>query len=165
MAELPASHIDDAHKLLADGEIYLYELVPLVGGGTIRFTNDNSITWRGNEYTGLPVSFSGDDISAESGHSAPKLTVGQPNLDISEFKPLIFDGALDGGTLTRIKVLLEDILANNLIRQTTVYEVRQVLIYTRTQISLQLALPSDGVTYTIPHRTYGPPDHPTVRLQ
>lgn len=162
MTALPSSHIADAHKLSADGEIYLYELVPAIGSGTFRFKNDNDATWRGNTYTGLPVSFTGEELSAESGYSAPRMLIGQPDINLSMFKALVNDGALDGGTITRIKLLLTDLVNNNLVRYVTVYDIRQVLAYTRTQISLQLALPSDGITYTLPNRQFLAPDFPTV---
>lgn len=164
MTAIPASHIADAHKLEADGEVFLYELVPAIGSGTLRFKGDNDVTWRGNVYTGLPVTFSGEEISAESGFSSPKLTIGQPTLDLSIFKPLVFDGTLDGGTVTRIKMLLSDVTNNTLIRQVLVYEIRQVLAYSRNLITLQLALPSDGVNFVMPNRQYIQPDFPTVLI-
>lgn len=165
MTAIPSSHIQDAQQLSADGVVELYELVPAGGVGTFRFKNDNDVTWRGNIYTGLPVAFSGDDISADNGRSPPKIMVGAPNLDLSLFKPLINDGTIDGGTITRIRILLADVLANNLIREVTVYEIRQVVAYTRTQITLQLALPSDGVGFSLPNRQFVAPDFPTVLLR
>ena len=145
--------------------IELYEIVPAIGSGTFRFKNDNDLTWRGNVYTGLPVNFSGEQISAENGRSLPRIQIGSPNLDLSMFKPLINDGSLDGGTLTRLRVLLSDAVGNNLIRETLVYEIRQVMAYGRTSLTLQLALPSDGVGFTLPNRQYHAPDFPTVLLK
>lgn len=165
MIAVPASHIVDAHQLTADGIIELYEVVPATGSGTFRFKNDNDVTWRSNLYLGLPVVFTGDQLTADNGYTPPKITIGAPNLDLSMFKPLINDGSLDGGTLTRLRVLLTDVLANNLIRETTVYEIRQVISYTRTQLQLQLALPSDGMGFTLPNRKYTSPDFPTVLLK
>lgn len=165
MTAIPSSHIQDAQQLAADAVIELFELVPAGGVGTFRFKNDNDVTWRGNTYTGLPVVLSGEDISAENGRGSLKMMVGAPNLDLSLFKPLINDGTLDGGTITRIRVLLADVLANNLIREVTVYEIRQVAAYSRTQISLQLALPSDGMGFVLPFRQYIAPAFPTVLLK
>jgi phage-related protein len=165
MTRIPATHIADAHKLTADGIIELFEVVPAIGSGTFRFKADNDVTWRGNPYVGLPVVMSGDEVSADNGYSPPKVVIGSPNLDLSLFKPLVNDGALDGGTFTRIRLLLTDVIANALVREITVYEIRQVVNYTRTQLTLQLALPSDGVGFTIPHRQYLAPDFPTVLLR
>lgn len=164
MTGIPATHITDAHKLTADGLIDLYEIIPAIGSGTFRFTPDNDKTWRGNLYTGLPVVFGGLEVSAENGHSTPKIVIGAPNLDLSLFKPLINDGSLDGGTFTRYQVLLADVLQDYLIRQTFVYEIRQVVNYTRTQLTLKLALPSDGFGFTLPNRQYLAPDFPSVLL-
>lgn len=165
MTGLPSSHIVDAHKLSADGLIDLYELVPAIGSGTLRFKGDQDVVWRGNLYTGLPVDFSGEQISAENGRSLPRIQIGSPNLDLSMFKPLVNAGSIDGGTLTRLRVLLTDVIGNYLIRETMVYEIRQVMAYSRTQITLQLALPSDGIGFTLPNRQYHAPDFPTVLLK
>ena len=165
MTAIPSSHIQDAQKLDADAVIELFELVPAGGTGTFRFKNDNDVTWRGNTYTGLPVVLSGEEISAENGRGSLKMVVGAPNLDLSLFKPLINDGTIDGGTVTRIRILLADVLANNLVRETTVFEIRQVITYTRTQVTLQLALPSDGIGFVLPFRQYLAPAFPTVLLK
>lgn len=164
MIGIPTTHIDDAHKLDADGFVELYEVVPAIGSGTFRFSPDSDKTWRGNLYVGLPASLTGLEVSAENGVSTPRLIIGAPNLDLSMFKPLVFDGSLDGGTFTRYRVLLLDLLANNLIRETTIYEIRQVVLYTRTQLTLKLALPSDGLGFTLPNRQYLAPDFPSVLL-
>ena len=164
MTGIPTNHIEDAHKLQADGVIELYEIVPAIGSGTFRFKNEADATWRGNLYAGLPVNFTNQEISAEHGIQPPKIMIGAPNLDLSMFKPLVHSGALDGGTLTKLRVLLTDLVEDNLIRETMVYQIRQVTGYVRNQITLQLALPSDGVGFTLPNRQYLPPDFPTVRL-
>lgn len=57
------------------------------------------------------------------------------------------------------------ILEDNLIRETLVYEIRQVASYGRTQLTLNLALPSDGMGFMLPNRQYVAPDFPTVLLK
>lgn len=164
VSEIPVEHIKDSHRLLADGRVDLFELTPSGGSGVIRFKNDNDVTWRGNLYRGLPVSISGEKKSAEVGLSMPKLQLGQPNIDLSEFKPLVYDGYLDNAIIVRMTLLLDNLLNNRLIRETMTYRVKRVEQYSRSQISLQLATLSDSLGFSLPYRQFVPPAYPSVQM-
>lgn len=161
---IPDSHIEDAHKLQADGQLDLFELVPADGSGTIRFKADNTVTWRSNTYHGLPLQFTSDGHSVDRGAESPKLVIGQPNIDLSLFKPLINDGALDGCVVTRYHILLENMLNNSSIYELFVYRGKRVESYNRSMVSLQLASLSDSLSFALPYRQYLPPDYPTVQI-
>jgi phage-related protein len=161
---IPASHIVDAHKLTADGRIDLFEMTPAGSTGILRFKADNDVEWRGNAYTGLPVTLSGEDKSATNGSAQPRMIIGQPNINLSFFKPLVYDEGFDGATIVKISILLADVLANNLIRQQTFYRVKRVESYSRTQINLILATLSDSLSFSMPFRQYFPPDFPAVQI-
>lgn len=164
MPQIPVEQIRDSHKLQADGLVDLFELTPALGSGVIRFKNDSDVTWRGNLYTGLPCQLSGEKNSAETGPTMPKLQIGQPNIDLSQFKGLIYDGSLDNAVITRITILLDDMLNNRLIRTTRVYRVKRVEGYSRSQINLQLASVSDSLGFSLPYRKYNPPAFPAVQM-
>lgn len=164
MTTIPQSQIDDAHKLTADGEIDLFELTPSTGTGVLHFKSDNEVTWQGNVYYGLPLQFSGDTKSTQGASSQPRLTIGQENIDISIFKPLIFDGTLDGATITRVHILLDDLINNRLVRTLHYYRVRRVESYSRTSVTLQLASLSDSLGFSMPFRQYLPPAFKAVTL-
>lgn len=164
MTTIPAEHIVDAHKLSADAEIDLFELTPASGTGTLHFKADNDITWRGTEYYGIPLQFTGENLSAQGGPSQPRLAIGQENIDISLFKPLVFDGTLDGAIIIRSHLLLDDVLNNRLIRSVHHYRVRRVESYSRSSINLQLSSMSDALGFTMPFRSYLPPAFPGVSL-
>lgn len=164
MAEIPLEHIKDSHQLLSDGRVDLFELTPSGGTGVVRFKNDNDVTWRGNTYTGLPVAMSGEKKSADTGLSMPKLQLGQPNIDLSQFKPLVYDGYLDNAVIIRITVLLDNLINNRLIREINTYRVKRVEQYSRSQISLQLATLSDSMGFSLPYRQYLPPAFPSVQM-
>lgn len=161
---IPASHIDDAHKLTADGVVELFQLTPASGSGTLRFKADNDVTWRGNSYVGLPMQFTTNGVSVERGADMPKLVVGQPNSDLSLFKPLINDGTLDGCVLIRYRVLLQHILSNASIFEFYTYRGKRVESYDRTMVTIQLASLSDSLGFSLPVRQYLPPDFPTVQI-
>lgn len=160
---IPTEHIVDAHKLDADGALDLFELTPSSGSGTIRFKDGNDFTWRGNLYTGVPLAFSGDEISSERS-SLPRLVIGQENVDLSIFKPLIFDGSLDGAIVTRIHILLDNLINNRLIREVFLYRVKRLENYNVVQVTMQLASLSDSLGFAMPYRGYYPPAFPAVQI-
>ena len=160
---LPPEHIVDAHKLTADGAVDLFELTP-VTGGIVRFKADNDVTWRGNLYTGLPLALTGVKLSADSAGATPKLIIGQPNLNLSMFKPLVYDGGLDGAFIRRHRILLDHLISNQDIKQSFSYVVRRVEGYSRSQITLQLTSASDTMSFTLPFVQYLPPAFPAVAI-
>jgi phage-related protein len=164
VADIPLEHIQDSHKLIADARIDLFELTPSGGTGVIRFKNDNDIDWRGNTYTGMPCSMTGEKKSADTGLSMPKLQIGQANVDLSQFKALVYDGYLDNAIIVKQTVLLDNILNNRLIREMTVYRVKRVEQYSNTQIGLQLATLSDSLGFSLPYRQFLPPAFPSVQM-
>lgn len=162
MTTIPSSQITDAHKLTADAEIDLFELTPSTGTGQIYFKSDDTITWQGNVYNGVPLTFSGDAKSTQGSSSQPRLVIGQENVDLSAFKPLIFDGTIDGATILRSRILLDDLVNNRLIRAVYYYRVRRIESYSRTSINLQLATWSGSMGFSMPFRQYLPPAYPAV---
>lgn len=158
---LPPSHISDALTLEgADGLVDLYELTPSIGTGTLHFKADNDVEWLGVVYTGVPMQMSGESNAAEGGNGDPQMTIGQPDIDLSMFKPLIRTGALDNAIITRKTVLLTDILANNDIKVTRTYRVGVVQRYSRSNINLLLRRFSAAKRVQLPVRQFLPPAFP-----
>lgn len=164
MPTFPSSQIQDAHKLIADGKLNLFELVPNDGSGTVYFKADNNVTWQGKTYTGLPLTFTGEKRSAQGASPQPNLTIGDQQVDLSPFKPFVYDGYLDGAVVTRHEILLDDLVNNRNVRATTFYRVRRVTGYSRSQIALQLATLSDSLGFSMPIRQYYPPAFPAVTM-
>lgn len=163
MPSIPASHVVDAQKLIADAEINLYQLFP-VSGGTLYFKNDNTVTWRGNTYEGLPISLSGEKWSSDTSTPTPRLVIGQENLDLLAFKGLTNDGYLDGARIVRHRVLLDNIISNLDFKQTTYFRVKRVEEYSRTKITLVLSTFSGATNQSYPFRQYLPPAFPWVDI-
>ncbi len=163
MAAPPINHVQDAQKLIADAKISLFQLYPL-SGGTVYFKADNPVTWLGQLYEGLPCEVTGEKYSADVSTPTPRLAIGQENMDLLPFKGLIHDGYLDGAKIVRHKVLLDDLLANNNVKETTEFRVKRVENYNRSQIILVLTTYSGATGQTFPHRQYLPPAFPWVRL-
>lgn len=164
MPTIPTEHIEDSHSLLAEGRVELFSLTPSGGTGTVNFKPDNTVTWRGTEFAGLPLSLTGEKRSADQGHSMPKLTIGQPDIDLSLFKPMIYDGWLDGAIVVRQTVLTDNLINNINIKEVRTYRVKRVEHYSRTQIIMQLATLSDSLGFMMPYRQYLPPAFPSVKM-
>ena len=164
MTTIPTEHIVDSHKLNADGRIELFELTPSGGSGVVRFKADNTATWRGNEYTGLPLSLAGEKMSSDSGTSMPKLVVGNENVDLLVFKPLVYDGYLDNAVVLKLTILLDNLINNRLIFESMTYRVKRVEEYGRRKVSMQLATLSDSMGFQLPYRQYLPPAFPSVQM-
>lgn len=159
---IPIEHIQDAQKLTADAEIDLFEMTPSGTTAVIYFKADNDVTWQGHTYEGLPISFAGYKKSSDGSAIMPKLTIGDGSVDLSPFKPLVYDGNLDGATIKHHKVLLDNITNNRNIKETAIYRVKRVPSYNRLVIELQLATASDALGFTLPFRQYFPPAFPAV---
>lgn len=164
MNPIPPSHVADAHALVAEGRVDLWSLTPAGETATVNFKADNTVVFRGIEYAGLPLSLSGEKRTSEQGLGMPKLTIGQPDIDLSLFKPMIYDGWLDNAVLIRRTVLTNHLIANLDISQNREYRVKRVEQYSRTQIVIQLATLSDSLGFTMPYRLYLPPAFPSVKL-
>jgi hypothetical protein len=164
MPTVPAEQIADSQLLTADAEIEMYRLTPSGSTAHIYFKNDNDVTWLGNTYTGVPLEFSGESFNAEGQVVQPQLTIGQPNIDLSAFKGLIWDGSLDNAEILKHTVLLGHILANQDIKRTRTYRVKRVDNYSAAQIVLALAVFSVAGPTMLPFRQYIPPSFPYVRF-
>jgi len=160
--QIPADHIADSHKLVADGRIDLFELTPSGGTGVLRFKDGDDQTWLGNPYTGVPVQLSGEKRTSDSGLSMPTMNLGQNNVDLSMFKALVFDGYLDNAVVVRHTLLLDNLLNNRNVKETVTYRVKRVNQYSRSSITLQLATLSDSLGFSLPWRSYNPPAFPSV---
>lgn len=164
MAAIPSTHISDAHKLIADAKIDLYELTPSIGSGTLRFKNDSNERWLGNDYTGLPVKLSGETFTSQGSAPQPSLQIGDMGVNLSPFKPLIFNGGMDNARIVRYRVLLDDLINNRNIKEVSVYRVKRIESYSVSQITVSLAVFSPSGPSSLPFRQFVPPDFPFVVL-
>jgi lambda family phage minor tail protein L len=163
VSTIPVEHIQDAQKLEADAEIDLFELTPNDGSGTVFFKGDNDATWQGHLYEGLPIVMTGLKKGTDGSAVQPKLTMGDGTLDLSPFKPLVYDGYLDGAKVIHKVVLLDNLVNDRPISVTRSYRVKRVPSYGRTTIELILATASDALGFTMPNRAYFPPAFPAVQ--
>lgn len=161
---IPTSHIVDAHKLDADAKIVLYKLEPSIGSGAIYFKDGSDEKWLGDTYTGLPVKLDGETYNSERFNSQLNMVIGQKDVNLSAFKPLIWSGGLDNARITRYKVLLNDLIGNVNAKDVDVFRVKRVEGYSTSQIQMVLSVFSPSGPTTLPFRQYIPPAFPFVVL-
>jgi hypothetical protein len=157
------TNYENSQKLSPDAEIVLFELTTTTGA-TVFFKSGPEMDYLGDTYESVPVSLSSEKRSADGAPERPTLSIGSDDIDLGALKPALFSGYVDGGTLTKHVVELEDLLANTNNKITTVYRIKQVKDYSRYKISLVLARFSPSSQTTIPYQKYTRPAFPYVKL-
>jgi hypothetical protein len=155
---------ENAQKLSPDAEIILYELTTL-SGSTIFFKPGPDVMYLGDPYKGVPCSLSNEVRSVEADRQRQTLTIGGDNADLGILKSVLFSGEVDGASILKHVVELEDLKNNVNSKMTSAYTVKQVEGYSRSKISLVLGRFSPSKQTTIPYRKYNRPAFPYVRLQ
>lgn len=163
MTAIPYNQIVDAHSLIADGEVFLYEISP-VSGGTLYLKSGPEYTYLNRKYESIPITITGERFSADTSTPTPRMTIGQEQVNLLPFKGLIHEGYLEAARIVRHKVLLDDMLSQTNAKKTSYFRVKRVEDYTSTKISLLLSTLSGASNQSYPFRQYTPPAFPWVDL-
>ena len=159
---VPISHIQESQKLTADAQIDLYTVTLKNQPVVFRFKNNNTVTWRGNEYEGMACRLQGDSRIADGEESRASLQVMNP---FGIFNIPAMNGDLDQAVVTRRRVLLQHIEQNvNIFEQRMWYVGRLSELISGQSITLELRNMTEGAAYQIPVRMYIPPVFPMVSL-
>ena len=119
----PATHIAEAHKLTADAIRDLYELQLRDGHGTVRFTQDNSVSWQSNLYEGVSLRMSGDTRSAEGEDNRPVLQVMNR---AGIFNQAVRNGYLEMSVLIRVVEGMREAKSADVLARMDPVKARQV---------------------------------------
>lgn len=158
----PVSHLEEAQKLTADALIDLYTITLKNLSVVFRFKNDDTVTWRGNQYEGMACRMSGDNRTADGEESRPVLQVMNP---LGIFNSAAVKGQLDLATVKRQRVLGRHITGNVNIFDQRMWRVGRVReLISGQSISLELRNMTEGANFQIPARQFTPPDFPFVTL-
>lgn len=157
------ANAENAQKLDPDAEIVLFELTTL-NGSTVYFKSGPSVTYLGDEYISIPLSLSAEVRSTDSGKQRQTLILGGDDADFGILKSVLFSGEVDGASVFKHVVELEDLKANVNNKITSQYTVKQVESYSRSQINLVLGRFSPSGQTTIPYKKYTRPAFPYVQL-
>lgn len=162
MTNTPYSHIEESQKLTADAPIDLYQITLKNKPVTFRFKNNNTVTWRGNEYEGIACQLTGDTRLADGEESRASFRIMNP---FGVFNMPALAGDIDLAVVTRKRVLLQHIESNaNIFEQRMWYVGRVAELISGQSITLELRNMTEGPGFQIPVRMYIPPEFPMVTL-
>jgi len=157
------TNIESSQELAPDAEIVLFELTTRTGA-TVFFKSGPEQSYLGDLYESVPCALSGEKRTADGSPERPSLTIGGDDVDLAALKPALFSGQVDGGTLIKYTVELEDMLNNVNNKIVTKYSIKQVKDYNRFSINLVLGRFSPNSSTTIPYVKYTRPAYPHVKL-
>ena len=143
---LPREHLIENEKLIADGYVDLFE-IKLKNNTYLFLKNNNTVEWQGKTWQGIPLSFEGYSSSSNDSLSRH-----------------IRDGLLNRATITRYRVLYQNILNNVNIFQSQTWIVWNTPSFNNKFINFELRTTLDGPNFVVPARQYLPPEFPCVRL-
>ena len=175
--DVPETQLEDAQKLIADGIVQLYEIT-LADNSKIYLKQDNSRTWNGHTWTGIPILFEGYSTAQGDSYSRPTLSIANPDtineLDgsaRSTLSSLVLPvegypyGLLNRAKVTRYLVLYEDLKADRAIYQKKEWVIWFIKTINKNVIQVELRNYMDGVNFDVPARMYIPPEFPFVTLK
>ena len=160
---MPDINIETSQSLSPDAEVTLFRLITR-GGTSIYFKSGPEVTYLGNTYESVPCALSAEKKSAEGNPERPTLSIGGDDSDLILLKPALFSGEVDGGTLEKYLVELDDLKEDNDVKIETRYRIKQVQDYNRYKINLVLARFTPSASTTIPYVKYLRPAYPYVDL-
>lgn len=158
----PLSHLQDSLKLTGDGRVHLFELRLPQYSTVFRFKNNNTVTWQGHTYEGLPCQLQGDGQHADEQEARPTLRVMNP---LGLFNDAVLSGKLYRAILTRRAVLLQHLNSNvNIFQQRMWYVERPKEMVSGQFVSLDLRSMTEGPNFSVPARQFLPPEFPLVTV-
>lgn len=158
----PVSHLEEAQLLTADAPVDLYKMVVNVGGAIFRFKNNDTVTWQGDQFTGMAIRMTGDTQSADGEESRPTIQIMNP---LGIFNDAIMTGKVEKSIITRYRVLRRHIDNDSNIKQQRMWYVGRVKeLISGQSVTLELRSMTEGPNFQIPVRMYIPPEFPTVSL-
>lgn len=159
---IPQEHRDDAHKLIADGIVYLYELT-FTDNSQLHLKNDEDAVWQGKEWEGFALNLTGvDQASDPESRNRPKLTIYNPEGIFSSF---IAKGVTDNALVTRYRVLREHLDADRPVYSKQSWRIRRVVSLNKRMATFELRDQLDGQFFLTPARMFTPPEFPLVSLR
>ncbi len=160
---LPDSHLADIHELESKGirDLFKIELRNSTNS-VIRITPHNEIVYQGQTWEYLPCKLSEISQNSTGEQSRPKFSTVNPE---GLFSSWLQQGFLDGAVLTRYRILLPDLEANNAAYVRNLWIISRVISLNKQLVTLELRSTMDGAGFMLPYRTFYPPAFPHVSLR
>ena len=160
---LPTSQQFDAFELESRGlrEFFKVEFLTQ-DDATMYLTPHDSIEWLGHVWEFLPCKISENSQNTTGELSRPKFSVANPD---GIFSTWIETGQADGALVTRYRILLSDLDAGVNAYTKNVWVLSKVASLSKDIVVFELRSTLDGANFSLPARSFYPPDFPTVSLR
>lgn len=161
--DIPISQQFDAFELESRGlrEFYKIEFLP-PAVATMYLTPHNEIEWIGHVWEFLPCKIAENSQNSTGEVSRPKFSAVNPG---GVFSTWIEKGQADGALVTRYRTLLSDLEAGVAAYTKAVWTISKPLSLNKELVVFELRSTMDGANYTLPARSFYPPEFPTVSLR
>lgn len=163
MSQLPVSHQFDAHELESAGYMDLFKIEFLEPENSYIYLSPmNEVEWLDQTWEELPCKLSDVAQNSSGEMNRPKFSVANP---AGLFSTWIEKGLAEGALVTRYRVLLSDFKVGNNAYAKSVWVLSKVVSLNKDIAVFELRSTLDGTNFTLPARSFYPPDFPSVRLQ
>ncbi len=161
--QVPVTQQFDAFELESRG---LREFVKIEFLGdsdaTMYLTAHDQIEWLGRTWEFLPCKISESAQNSTGEMSRPKFTIVNPG---GVFSVFIERGETDGALVTRYRALLSDIESGVSAYQKHMWIISRCINLNKYMAVFELRSTMDGAHFTLPARSFYPPEYPTVSLR
>jgi phage-related protein len=152
---------ESAVELSAEGIVHLYKVVLRAGSGDIYITPDDVTTWQGFTFQNMACQLTGVASHASEQSARPRFTVQNPD---GAFTSIVAQGSLENARLTRYRLLRKHAEENINIYTSQTWRVSRVSSLNKFMFSVDLRSMDDRANFTIPSKTFIPPDFPAVTI-
>ena len=159
--DVPSTILDTTQELSPEPLVRLYRIA-LQSGPTFYLSPNQQETWQGNTYDSIPCTMTDMSMEADGKMNRPKFTFVNP---AGIFTSSVASGAMNNAIITRYRVLRSDLDLDNSFALSEAYRVSRVVTINKAQITLELRDVLDGHNFTLPARSYYPPEFPSVSLR
>lgn len=161
--DIPISQQFDAFELESRGlrEFYKIEFTTQ-DDATMYLSPHDQIEWLGHLWEFLPCKISENAQNTTGELSRPKFTIVNPE---GIFSTWIENGYVDGALVTRYRILLSDLEAGVNAYTKSIWVMSKVATLTKDLAIFELRSTLDGANFSLPARSFYPPDFPTVSLR
>jgi len=153
-------HQEQARTLNPDPYVDLYE-VRVNPSAVVRLTNHPNVSWAGSEWENWAVELNGLGAKTTGEVNRPQLRLA--NLG-GLFSPIVAGGLVYQGSVTRYRVLIQDLHDGRVSYLRNFWEVSRVASLSKDAIVLELRAPMDRQDYSLPARQFIAPEFPYVTL-
>jgi phage-related protein len=159
--DIPESILDSSQELSPDALVYLYRIL-LTDQTLFLLSPQQEHVWQGETYESVPCHMTGIGNTSDGEVIRPRFSFVNPG---GIFTSSLYEGRMDNAKITRIRILAQDLLADNDFAITESFRVKKVLSINKSIAVVELRDVLDGHNFKLPARQFMPPEFSHVKLR